>query len=425
MPGTRRAATRGTPPRWEAAVLIAAAAVLTLADLGKAVRLADRLTYFVDEVVNTEAAVSFFRHGNYTSTPIGGVFPPAISSGLVATWPSALPFLVGDGTLFQARVCLGVWCWFAGFALALTFLRRRGVDWPLGAALAAFAWATLYLVPYAQGHVQNLGEIAGALTLGWGALLLRERPLLGGAALGAAVVGGKLLYLPAALALAAVDIAPAARGSSHARRRAALVVLGLVLPLAVHQAWIAVGFGPTRVGEWWAAFVRFVADGGSGLGSGTALPLAERLRTLEWHAYPGVVRYRILLFTAGAAVAVLAALPLRRRLELPRGAPARLVAVAVVIGVSLAWYLWRSPFMYIRHIQPAMLLGLGVWLYLGWHVLAVVARGRRLWSLVAVALLALSVRHLASTVREGPLLSPQTTYARLAREPLADRGAGP
>lgn len=107
---------------WATAALVVSAALLTLAAWGRAVRLADRLPSFVDEVVNTEAALSFFRQGNYTSTVFPGVFTPAISNGLLATCPSALPSLVGRGSLFQARSCLAGWCWLLGVALVLAFL---------------------------------------------------------------------------------------------------------------------------------------------------------------------------------------------------------------------------------------------------------------------------------------------------------------
>lgn len=101
------------------------------------------------------------------------------------------------------------------------------MEWPLAPALVAPVWNAVYLVPHVHGHLQNLGELAGALAVRWRVLLLSSHPLLGGVLLGAAAVGCKLLYLPAVVALVAAEPAPALDAGSRSRYRAATRLLGL------------------------------------------------------------------------------------------------------------------------------------------------------------------------------------------------------
>ncbi len=412
------AATARTAGRWLRGILVAAAALLTAAQGVRTVRLADQLPSFVDEMVNTQAAVSFFRSGNYTSTTIPGVFPPAISSGVLATWPSALPFLLGTGTLFEARLCLGAWWWLTGTVLVFAFLRRRGVAPSLAAALAGLVWAALFLVPYTAGHLHNLGELGGAIFLGWGAFLLPGRPFLGGLLLGASVWGCKLIYLPAALALAVGVVLPAANEASALPRRERCLRLaaGLAVPLVALLAWITVGFSVQHTLAWCSQWLAFVLHGGSGVADRPAGSLVERLLTLEWPTYSTTLRVRLLALTFGPAAGVALVLAGTRLRPAPPLRPA-LVALAATLCLHGAWYFLYSPFMYLHHMQPAMLVGFGLWGCLGAQVVVPLLRRRGALRALSAGLLLIALGHAAATVLAGPILSAAPSYARLSREP--------
>jgi hypothetical protein len=86
-------------------LVVLALALVTSVNAGRSlVHYADVWPFHVDELTYTQAAVNFFRSGNYTSDIYTGNFQPAISTGLAVTWPSAIAWAF-NSNLFASRSC--------------------------------------------------------------------------------------------------------------------------------------------------------------------------------------------------------------------------------------------------------------------------------------------------------------------------------
>jgi hypothetical protein len=153
-------------------VLLVSALFFTFAGWFKAVRLADQTPFFIDEIVNIQAAVSLLTTGDYSSPYFAGSFSPRISSGFASTWPAAAPFVVHTGGLFAARLCQAAFWWLLIVALVMAYLAREGCSWWLGLPVATLSWVLILSLPYNEAFLQSLGELGGGVMLAWGLFLL-------------------------------------------------------------------------------------------------------------------------------------------------------------------------------------------------------------------------------------------------------------
>ncbi|MDA0699243.1 MAG: hypothetical protein O3B16_05315, partial [Chloroflexi bacterium] len=80
------------------------------------VTMADREKYFVDEMWNSNAGLSFVTGLNYSQNYGGQAISGGISTGIVGSLPSALAWLLG-GSLFGARLVAGAAVWLLALAL--------------------------------------------------------------------------------------------------------------------------------------------------------------------------------------------------------------------------------------------------------------------------------------------------------------------
>src|SRR3989338_9968441 len=134
-------------------------------------------SFYVDEVPNTQAAVSFFTNGWYQTDRYDLFY----SSGIAATWPSAIGWALGQNLLASRLGCL-FFAWVSALVLGYSFFIRQGYTRWEALAVTVCLWAMTttspVAFPYWHGFIYNLGEFNSALLVGFGVLWLGRYPLL-------------------------------------------------------------------------------------------------------------------------------------------------------------------------------------------------------------------------------------------------------
>jgi hypothetical protein len=385
---------------------------------------ADWWPYFVDELVNTQAAVNFLRSGNYTSNrvveviPASGRFPPRISTGLAVTWPSAIAWTFGSN-LLTSRLSVGLATWALFLLVGWLFLRTRTFPTPLILFLLASTWSLSIVsplaVPDAPYFLLNMGELVGALWIGLGLLLVRKSFYAAATMWGIATWLCKFIYAPLVIGFgAAWAITSPERRASRLRQTA--VFLGWFLaPLFVWLIIIWARFDSATMLSWIRGWVNFLAIGGHGLNNiAHVSTLLARLNSPElwWYTFAWDWKAKILILTVGAIVVSVSMLLGRPHWVTDSLSKRLLLVVVGCVSVYTAWYFLWHPTMWIRHIHPALYLGLGLYLY--W-LQQMVQRyklfiERHQWLWLGLAAIVVGLQTIATW--RTPLLELRLTYAR-------------
>ena len=384
------------------------------------VTMADREKYFVDEMWNSNAGLSFVTGLNYSQNYGGQTISGGISTGIVGSLPSGLAWLLG-ANLFGARLVAGAAVWLLALALGTRVFFGAGFAVHNALFLSAALWSVTVMpllgFPYWHGFLLTLGELAGALWLGWGLVVMPKRPALAALLWGLAVWHCKFIYAPLAagfIVLNSVLVQPDLRRKLD---RLALLAGAFLLPLAAWALLIFVRFGYAGLSGWALEYSGFILAGRQRLDqSGTFFQLlAARLAApeLEWSSLSTGYRVKMLVLSLGAVVAVPLAMRalLARQLHLRTGALYSGVVMAAILAYSY-WYFLLHLTMWTRHFQPALYSGLGLLVYWGLWLYRVRLRplagmAQRL-QLALVVLLALQT----VLVWQVPLLEPGTSFAR-------------
>lgn len=371
--------------------------------------------FYVDEVSNVQATTNFFTMGKYTNDRFGTSY----SSGLWVTWPSAVGWFTGH-TLLASRLWCGLVSWLLAMALGVWFFKRHGIDELSGLLISAFLWAVTITsplaFPYWFGFLYNLGELNTALWIGCGLLLLTRRPYWGIFVLGAALWHGKYLYAPfIVLALCAYMIT-ARLSFSLWMKRAALCLFVFLLPMIlwIGLAYLLFGYDEIRSSaavQWaWLQQMRDTWLAGDPDGS-TLKPLTERLRSpqTEWSGFSTGTKLKNVFFSLGAVVCAAAGLIWTQVARAGISRQARWINGAAIasIGIYSSWFFFVHENMWQRHFQPALYIGLGVWIYWATMWLRRMPRAKSvLYAAAGVVLL------LQLNAARHPLLMKGTSYAR-------------
>ncbi len=384
------------------------------------VTMADREKYFVDEMWNSNAALGFVTGLNYSESLGGQRIGGGISTGIVGSLPSGLAWLLG-ANLFGARLVAGAAVWLLALALGTRVFFGAGFAVHNALLLSAALWSVTVMpllgFPYWHGFLLTLGELAGALWLGWGLVVMPKRPALAALLWGLAVWHCKFIYAPLAagfIVLNSVQVQPDLRRKLV---RLALLAGAFLLPLAAWALLIFVRFGYAGLSGWALEYSGFILAGRQRLDqSGTFFQLlAARLAApeLEWSSLSTGYRVKMLVLSLGAVVAV----PLAMRALVPERPQLRTDALysGVVMAAILAysyWYFLLHLTMWTRHFQPALYSGLGLLVYWGLWLYRV--RLRPLASMAQRLQLALVVLLALQTVLvwQVPLLESGTSFAR-------------
>jgi len=405
-------------------LVVLASALVTSVNAGRSlVHYADVWPFHVDELTYTQAAVNFFRSGNYTSDIYTGNFQPAISTGLAVTWPSAIAWAF-NSNLFASRLVVGGAVWSLYWIVGWLFLRGRALSIPLTIGFLAGVWSlSLFIVPNAPLLLTNMGELIGALWVGLGLLLLRKSPYAAALCWGVAVWFCKFIYSPVVIGFGAVWFMTAPEPWAVRLRRAAIFLFWFLTPLLLWLVFMGVRFGNATVLAWmqgmagWmqGSIQRWAPYGPHRLANAPKVyGLIARLNSpeLEWHTYAWDWKVKILVLTLGSMILSVGSLVGPPRLITDRLSGWFTLVVIGGVGAYTAWYFLWHPNMYIRHLQPALYLGLGLYLFwlrqLAGRMKPFIEQHQSLWLSLAV----IGVGLQTITPWRTPLLEPDPTYAR-------------
>ena len=384
------------------------------------VTMADREKYFVDEMWNSNAGLSFVTGLNYSENYGGQRISGGISTGIVGSLPSALAWLLGS-SLFGARLVAGAAVWLLALALGMRFLRGAGFAAHTALLLSTTLWSVTVMpllgFPYWHGFLLTLGELAGALWLGWGLVIMPKHPVRAAFLWGLAVWHCKFIYAPLAAGFIVLNSVLAQPDLRSKLRRLLLLAAAFLLPLAAWALLIFLRFGVAGLSGWVREYSGFILAGRQRLDqSGSFFQLlAARLVSpeFEWSSLSAGYRFKMLALSLGAVMAaplamrtVLAERPHLRSAALYSG-----VVMAVIVAYSY-WYFLLHLTMWTRHFQPALYSGLGLLVYWGIWLYRIRLRpqagiAQRL-QLALILLLALQT----VLVWRVPLLEPGTSFAR-------------
>jgi hypothetical protein len=326
--------------------------------------------YSPDEIINLDAALTLFGHGDYTSARFGGVpFDPSISSGIAVTGVEGFVLACG-GTLASARAIhsLGVLALAGGVAIVV--LRRFGLGLAMAAAVAASMAVAAQSILNHDLRLTHPGELTAVVYLAAGALLARRHPLAAAWIWGVALWWGKTLIAPGALALLAALLWRRAREGHQGLAAATLSPLAMFLaPLAIWVLGIALRYDVATAAQWCTTQLAFVAKHSTG----RALSLGGDLLLPGWRFDPQWTARSFLRLPGPALIAATWPLfvgPLGVALWLShRGAcrdrahgpdPAMSLAVLLAVGALALWFFAFDATQWGRHLLPAVYASLGL-----------------------------------------------------------------
>jgi len=409
---------------------IALVLYLTFLAWTKVIYEADRLYVHPDELSDTLAAVHLFQEGEYWSSFFeqGQRFGPTLSAGIASSWSAGLAWISG-ASLFESRLLLASVAWLSALLLCFLFFKSLPVS--------VFAWLLSLQTAYWYGFVLNLGELTGALFLGFGLLCFEKRKALAYALFGVAVWSCTSVYLPVCLFWIGLSVlflrrssfagvgagAEADYESSRflsvllSSRRLALALVFFLLPLVVWLGFMTLRYDLSSTGVWLERFVanRIGGFGVSALDGGLGISaFLARLDSpsLAWSSFDWADRIRILssflvpfgLLTILSTYFGLYGFGQRHMLR------TRLVWGACMgLGFYGIWYFFLSPNMGLLQAQSSAYLGLGFSFFLAREIWNKMELRRRMqlkpvWMSLLVLILA------------------QESVTMMARFPLLEQG---
>ena len=375
------------PAAWAALAAAALALALTaLAFFGPILGSAGSVGVFMDETQSVVVALNFVTRLLYSiqpDKPYLGAFYPEMSIGLLSSLPSAIGWGAG-GDLLAARLasiayCLGLWIAAAYLAMRTRAATDRWTALTIGCLVAAAGVLSCPDSAAITMHAQ--GEISGGAWLAFGYLLLPSRPRLAALVLGLCVWHTKFIFLPFALA----GMAWTTYAHASALRERALLALQLLawflVPLAAWMILIWLRIGADGFAEWAARRFGWYGRGNSGLsGPPVVRGLAARLASprLDWAGLFTLVKLRVLILLF-APVAVLATKVARRWTagRRDRGLDLLQSSLALTLLAFAWWYFFWNQFMWVRHVEPALVVGFAVLAYDPARAVASLAPARR------------------------------------------------
>jgi hypothetical protein len=401
-------------------LLLLAAVLFTVQSFRIMVREADSLPAFVSDELNNVQQATHFLSGDQYFTDCCRGYDLSFSSGIATTWPAALGWFAGH-RLIYARIADAFCAWLFAMLLGIYFFRSRGFDAMASLAAPSALWAATitspFALPYWHGFLLSLGELNGALWLAAGLMLLGSWPMLASFLFGLAVWHGKLLYGSyAAAALLAWVIA-----RRPGLQKVLLVGAMFVAPLVLFVSYLFLRFGSSGAGAFLSAQFRWFLDMKNSStpmpGAVTAAAAEEPVRglfarlaspRLEWSHLSGGVH---------AKIAVLSLLPFLGGALAAAQAKSRPVfwttlGLLGALAVHDAWWFLLHKEMWIRHLQPALYVGLGLWIFWLTGIAQRWARLRVAWLAAAFALVAAQ----AYVAWRGPLFGEGVRYAWACNE---------
>ena len=317
------------------------------------------LPYFVDEVVNTQAAYNFLRHGNYTSSIVQGISPAGISSGIATTWISGIVFHLKQN-LFVSRFVIGWWHLLQILLISIIVARRYKKSLRSGLLLGTAAiLLVFYGIPYWYGFLYNLGELQGCLFLVWALICLPRRKYLASFFTGCAIWGCKFIYAPFLLPLIVLPFCYDEKKSQTPIRDIFLLGGTFFIPFACWLAMIGFQYGTHEALGWMGRFMDEIRGAKSGLSSSAPLNWLERVQSdqLSWKNFPlqeklAIIFYFFMPFHIWGWI-----ICFKHDKNISKIFRSIIWGTLIALGALSGWYFFKSPNMWLRHAQPAMYVG--------------------------------------------------------------------
>jgi len=329
----------------------------------KTIHFADNINFFIDELCNCQAAYNFITKGSYTCNILSNPFDPGITSGIMVSWISGVIFAL-NGNLFVARLATSFFIILQLFFLNYVFLKNKDTNIEEYFMFSFFGIFFLFHLPYWFGFMQSLGELQGALLIGWGLLSYQKKPALAFIFWGMAVWLCKFIYLPLALFLGGAHCV-SKKGSIVTKLNASFkFVIFFLSPFFFWLLIIYIQHDLNFVANWWIIkFFNQVFGQKSGLTPSNSLTFIERLTKLEWGNWKRIdqVTSILLIFVP----VVISPFVIIKKIFNNKQLEAFLLAGANLSLIIYAfWYFFQSAKMWARHSQPGLYLGFGICIYL-------------------------------------------------------------
>ena len=342
-------------------------------------------TPFVDEIVLIKDYANFFMAFGDGVGRITRLGFWVHGSGIAGSGIGGAAFSLGGDLLYSRAVVSAIDALTAVLIGVLLFQR-----WSIGLLPALFGssliWSatvtTPFALPYWLGFTYNLGELPGTLWVGLGLIASARRPHLAAICWGIAAWHTRLMLLPVPLLLTFVSALTIARPIVVKAQRLATLMSAFLLPLV---AWLLVCtalFGIAEAARWLFTTIGLI---GLGQGGGQAITmhpstllvasdnplslshLISRLNDphLEWSQsfITFGTKLKVVALSLGSVVITLAGIASQRPADRRAFTTSASCALSVMVLAYTYWWFMLHPTMWMRHFQPALYIGFGLWVF--------------------------------------------------------------
>ena len=338
---------------------------------------------FVDEIILIRDYTDFFEALSYSNGGVTKLGSWVHGSGIAGSGLGAAVFSLG-GDLLHSRAIVSAFDALAAVLIGVCLFRRWSIELLPALLGASLIWSatvtTPFAFPYWLGFTYNLGELPGALWIGLGLVAATRRPHLAALCWGVAAWHTRLMWLPVPLLLTFASALTIPRPLLVKAQRLATLTLMFLLPVVAWLLVCSVLFGVVEASRWLFTTLSLI---GLGQGGGQAITmhpstllalagnplsvsrLMSRLQELEWSQgfYTLGTKIKIVSLSLGSVAVTLLGLyqqrPADRR---PFTTLASWVLMVMVLAYTYWWFMLH-PTMWMRHFQPALYIGLGLWVF--------------------------------------------------------------
>ena len=336
---------------------------------------------FVDEWAYTLSIFNLLSSLTPAGADISGIERYVGGSGIFGSGIGASVFFLG-GDLLYSRVTVATLDTLIALFIGFSLFRRWFFSLLQSILGASIFWGlsvtTPFALPYWQGFINNLGELPGALVLALGLLSRTRRPHLAAFFWGLVAWHTKPLYFPVPLLLTLASAWSFPLPIRGKLSKLASLMSIFLLPLFIWLIFAAVRFGITEAANQLTTIFGFIGVYNyshrefqplyqlSKIGNPLSLShLISRLNNLEWsHPYYTFgSKLKVVALSLGSVVITLAGLASQRPADRRAFTTLASCALSVMVLAYTYWWFMLHPTMWIRHFQPAMYIGLGLWVF--------------------------------------------------------------
>ncbi len=338
---------------------------------------------FVDQIAYTRSHYNLMVSLTPAGAEVSGIERYVGGSGIFGSGIGASVFFFG-GDLLHSRIAVAVLDTLIAIIIGFSLFRYWSFGMLQSSLGASLIWGlsvtTPFALPYWHGFIFNLGELPGALIIGLGLLAWARRPHLAAFCWGLAAWHTKPVYFPVPLLLTLVSgwsiQAPPRSKMYQVISQLAMFTLPLILWLsfaaarfgiaeAVNQLTTIAGFiGLVRYSHQEFQPLHQLSKMGSPL---SITYLISRLQDplLEWSQtyYTLGTKLKVIALSLGSVAVTLFGLYKQRPADRRPFTTLASLALLLMVLAYTYWWFMLHPTMYMRHFQPALYIGLGLWIF--------------------------------------------------------------